>query len=88
MRLINIHIARPNIRLSVVADSTPLTWRALAKDVVTLAPRHAVSGPAVQTVSVGETYDFALTPPAPGPLRIEVRSQAGVLLATQRVIVE
>lgn len=57
----------------LLADSTPVTWRAVAKDGADLPPVQATERPARQAVSVGETHDFVYTPPVPGELRLELR---------------
>jgi hypothetical protein len=46
-----------------------------------------VTGPARQPISIGETYDFELTPRDVGAMRLEVRSAAGVVLATMPLVV-
>jgi hypothetical protein len=51
-------------------DSTPVTWRALAKDGADLTPALAVSGPARTAVAVGETRDFTFTPADTGAYRL------------------
>jgi FtsP/CotA-like multicopper oxidase with cupredoxin domain len=81
IRLINIHTFRPSIILRLARDSTPLTWRAVAKDGMDLPAERAGMGPAVQQMGNGETYDFEFTPREPGNFRITVSSGVGVLLA-------
>jgi len=60
--------------LVLVSDTTPVTWRALAKDGADLPAALATSRPARQSVSVGETYDFEFTPRDTRPLRLELRA--------------
>lgn len=60
-RFINMGLAGP-VRYTLQRDSTPVTWRALAKDGADLPPALAVARSAVTVVSVGETSDFAFTP--------------------------
>jgi manganese oxidase len=69
IRLINIS---PNVplTLSVLADSMPVHWRAIAKDGADLPAAQAVVLPAKLTIGVGETYDFEFTPEAAGELRL------------------
>ena len=57
----------------LLADSTPVTWRAVAKDGADLPPEQATERPARQAVAVGETHDFLYTPATPGELRLELR---------------
>lgn len=85
LRLINIHANRASLSASLVEDSLPTTWRAVAKDGIPLAADYATERPSQQRVSVGETYDFEFTPRAAGDLKIEVRAAAGALLAVQPI---
>ena len=83
LRIVDIHTFRPSMIARVLKDSTPVGWRAVAKDGMTLPPEHATMRPAVQQMGNGETYDFELVPTAPGDLRFTVSSAAGVLLVSQ-----
>jgi FtsP/CotA-like multicopper oxidase with cupredoxin domain len=83
LRLVDIHTFRPSMIARVVRDSTPVMWRAVAKDGMTLPPEQATMRPAVQQMGNGETYDFELVPTAPGDLRFTVSAAAGVLLVSQ-----
>jgi FtsP/CotA-like multicopper oxidase with cupredoxin domain len=86
-RFINITTSRPGIRVEVWRDSTLARWRAVAKDGADLPDTRRVMGPARQPITIGETYDFELTPPQSGAMRLEVRSGTGVLLATMPLAV-
>jgi hypothetical protein len=81
LRFINITIGRPSIRVELRRDTTLLTWRALAKDGGELPAARQFARPARQQISIGETYDFELTPDAVGEYRLEVRTGNGVLIA-------
>ena len=81
LRFINITTGRPSIRLELRRDTTLLTWRALAKDGGELPAARQLARPARQQISIGETYDFELTPAATGEYRLEVRTGSGVLIA-------
>ncbi|GLC26024.1 multicopper oxidase domain-containing protein [Roseisolibacter agri] len=63
-------------RLRVVgagpADTSLVVWRPLAKDGADLPAAYARPRSALAIVAVGETYDFALTPRAPGLYRMEL----------------
>ena len=85
LRLINIHTYRPSIILRLLRDSTALTWRAVAKDGMSLPPERALEVPAVQQMGNGETYDYEFTPKQPGAYRLIVTSGIGILLATQPI---
>ena len=86
-RLINITIGRPGIRVEVRRDTSLAEWRALAKDGADLPDKQRVMHRAVQQITIGETYDFELTPRERGAMRLEVRSGSGVLLATMPLVV-
>jgi hypothetical protein len=86
-RLINITVSRPGIRVEVSRDSSLVRWRSLAKDGADLPDERQVMQVARQPITIGETYDFVLTPPDAGPMRLEVRSGAGALLATMPFVV-
>jgi FtsP/CotA-like multicopper oxidase with cupredoxin domain len=79
LRLINIHPAGGAVVTLVAAgDSTPLAWRARAKDGADLPPHARVEGPArLRRFGVGETYDFEWTPARPmdAVLSVEVEGQ-------------
>lgn len=84
-RLINIHTNRPSLTVRLVRDSTPLSWRAVAKDGMDLPTERATMGRAVQMLGNGETYDFEFTPRGPGAFHVTVSTGVGVLLATMPV---
>jgi FtsP/CotA-like multicopper oxidase with cupredoxin domain len=83
LRIVDIHTFRPSMIARIVKDSTPVTWRAVAKDGMTLPAEQATVRPAVQQMGNGETYDFELVPTAAGDLRFTVSSAVGVLLVSQ-----
>lgn len=58
--------------LTLLSDTTPVRWRALAKDGADLPAALATERPARQLVSVGETYDFEVTLKEARPLRLEL----------------
>ena len=82
MRLLNLHTFRPSMRFEVTRDSTLVMWRAVAKDGADLPSPLATERRASQQLGNGETYDFEMTPSAPGDLRIDVRTGVGVLLVS------
>jgi FtsP/CotA-like multicopper oxidase with cupredoxin domain len=81
LRLINITTGRPNLRMELRRDTSLARWRMLAKDGAELPIDRQLVGVAQQLVSIGETFDVELTPPAPGPFRLEARTSSGRLLA-------
>jgi FtsP/CotA-like multicopper oxidase with cupredoxin domain len=80
LRMINITIARPGMRMELRSDSVVGTWRVIAKDGAELAAGRQVATPARQPISIGETVDVEVTPPRPGEMRLEARTARGVLL--------
>lgn len=87
IRLINITISRPGIRVEVRRDTALVHWRALAKDGADLPDERRVTTVARQPITIGETFDFELTPREPGAMRLEVRSGNGLVLATMPFLV-
>jgi FtsP/CotA-like multicopper oxidase with cupredoxin domain len=64
-RLINIGAAG-SVRFALRRDTTAVPWHPRAKDGADLPAALRAEQPAVQLVTVGETFDFELTPPGPG----------------------
>ncbi|HET9385474.1 MAG TPA: hypothetical protein VFO67_10025, partial [Gemmatimonadales bacterium] len=81
LRLINITLGRPSMRVEVRRDTTLLSWRARAKDGRELAATRQLVRPARQTISIGETYDVEFTPGEAGEYRLEVQRANGGRLA-------
>ncbi|HJQ27563.1 MAG TPA: multicopper oxidase domain-containing protein [Blastocatellia bacterium] len=82
LRLINITYNNSRLVVSLLAADTPVNWRAMAKDGADLPSAQAVTQPARQPLTVGETRDFEFQPTAAGDLRFEVRSADG----TRRIL--
>jgi len=77
LRIANI---TPNDRLlatSLVTEDHPVKWRAIAKDGADLPAQQATVQDAVQTISVGETYDYEFAPQAPGQYELRFCSDFG-----------
>jgi FtsP/CotA-like multicopper oxidase with cupredoxin domain len=85
LRIVDLHVFRPSMIVRLVRDSTPVAWRALAKDGMDLPPDRATTRRAIQQMGNGETYDFEITPTERADLRLTVSSGAGVLLAAMPV---
>lgn len=60
--------------VSLLHDGEPVTWRALAKDGADLPVAMQVDRAATFRADVGETLDFAWTPPADGAYQLVVRT--------------
>jgi len=73
--------------VSLLAGSSPVIWRAIAKDGADLPASQATERPAQQTVSVGETYDFEFQPQSTTELRLEVFRPARAAMAQSQVVV-
>jgi hypothetical protein len=86
-RLINITIGRPGLRVEVLRDTSLAHWRPVAKDGADLPNASRRLIPARQLISIGETFDFELTPSDAGAMRLEVRSGAGALLVRMPLVV-
>jgi FtsP/CotA-like multicopper oxidase with cupredoxin domain len=76
IRLIHIAASLP-LRFSILRDTVPVAWRAVAKDGADLPPGQALVRPARQIIGVGEAYDFEFTPETPGELRLVAKDLAG-----------
>ena len=87
LRLINITIGRPGISVEVMRDTSLVRWRALAKDGADLPDDGRVMRPARQLISIGETYDFELTPQETGNMQLMIRTAAGVIVGTMPLLV-
>lgn len=87
MRFITIGAAGP-FPYSLLHDSTPVTWRALAKDGAELPPSQRTMRPAaMQYVDVGETYDFEWRPD-PGEYELRVGAPRKRPFLVQKIIVK
>jgi FtsP/CotA-like multicopper oxidase with cupredoxin domain len=85
LRIVDVHTYRPSMIVRLLRDSTPATWRAIAKDGMDLPADRATVRRAVQQMGNGETYDFELAPTEAGALRLTVSAANGTLLAEMGV---
>jgi FtsP/CotA-like multicopper oxidase with cupredoxin domain len=69
----------------LLRDTLVLQWRPVAKDGADLPAPARAPRIARQVVSMGETYDFEVTPAERGLLRIEVRAAIGQRALLNRV---
>ena len=86
-RFINITPHDPLLTVSLLAGSSPVTWRAIAKDGADLPGSQATERPARQTVSVGETYDFEFEAEVMTDLRLEIFRPARAAMAQSQIVV-
>jgi FtsP/CotA-like multicopper oxidase with cupredoxin domain len=83
LRLINIGVAGI-VRFALQRDTTIVAWRAVAKDGADLPPSQATNRRAVQSVMVGEAYDFEFTPPERGSYTLSIDGPGGARGARRR----
>jgi manganese oxidase len=76
-RLINITPDDARVDTSMLMDRHPVQWRAIAKDGADLPPQQATMRDALQTISVGETYDFEFAPNTLGDYELRFCSALG-----------
>ncbi len=73
-RFINITPHDADGVISLRSEAGPVTWRAVGKDGWELPPAQAITKPAKQQITVGETYDFEYIPQRPGHVLLEVQA--------------
>ena len=88
MRFINLHVARPSMRMRLLRADTLLTWRSIAKDGMDLPIDQVQNGPSEIQMGNGETYDFDFVAADPGDIRLEVTNAGGALLASMPIHVQ
>lgn len=87
LRVMNITLNGPNLRMRLVRDGGPELWLPRAKDGADIpVPRRRPIRAELQA-SIGETYDFMYTPESPGELSFEVRLGNYRLIASQPITV-
>jgi FtsP/CotA-like multicopper oxidase with cupredoxin domain len=86
-RFINIAPHDPLLTVSLLAGSSPVRWRAIAKDGADLPVSQATQRPARQTVSVGETYDFEFESRSSAELRLEVFRPSRAAIGQSQIVV-
>ena len=87
LRFINI-TANNDVLTAFLLDRFDLVaWKPVAKDGATLPSEQRTPRPARQLVSVGETYDFEITPSGPQNLWLEIRRGNGEWVLQAPVVV-
>jgi len=79
LRVINITIARPGLRVSLRQDSSLVRWKVVARDGAQLPVDRQIEEPAARTVTIGQTVDVELKPERPGTLRLTTEANIGPL---------
>lgn len=88
LRFINITADTVAMTVQLSARFDPLQWTMVAKDGADTPPAQRVVRPARQLISVGETYDFEVTPvTGQGALWLELRRGNGEQLLQWPVLV-
>jgi len=76
-RFVNMTPNDSLVGISLTTEGHPGKWRALAKDGADLPTQRAIVLDALQTISVGETYDFEFAPKEPGDYELRFSSSLG-----------
>jgi FtsP/CotA-like multicopper oxidase with cupredoxin domain len=82
IRIINITIGRPGLRMELRQDTALVNWRPLAKDGADIPSADRTLRKGTQTLSIGETMDVEFSPMRPGEYRLEAKSTLGASLGT------
>jgi FtsP/CotA-like multicopper oxidase with cupredoxin domain len=82
LRMVNITVARPGLRVALHQDTSLVSWRLLARDGAELAEHRRVVRPASQPLTIGQTIDVEITPRAIGTLQLSARAAVGPVLRT------
>jgi FtsP/CotA-like multicopper oxidase with cupredoxin domain len=82
LRVINITIARPGLRVSLRQDSSLVRWKLVSRDGAQLPVERQIDEPAVRAVTIGQTFDVELKPERPGTLRLTTVANVGPLRGT------
>lgn len=72
LRFINLHVARPNMRMRLLKGDKPLTWRSIAKDGMDLPSDQSREEASEVQMGNGETFDFEFVPAERGDLTLAV----------------
>jgi FtsP/CotA-like multicopper oxidase with cupredoxin domain len=80
VRIINITVGRPGLRMELRRDGVVSQWRVVAKDGADIPVARRRTAAAHQPVSIGETVDIEIAPAAAGEMRLEARTATGDLL--------
>lgn len=69
-RLINMTTFHPDVIVSLASANGTATWTPIARDGADLPASHRTARTAVQTVTIGQTRDYAFTAPGPEEYRL------------------
>jgi FtsP/CotA-like multicopper oxidase with cupredoxin domain len=85
LRFINVHTARPSMRMRLLDGDNLTTWRIIAKDGMDLPADQLRDRPSEIQMGNGEAYDAEFVPTQTGKLRIDITAGNGVLLTSMFV---
>jgi len=86
LRFINITADAVALTVQLISRFDPVQWTLAGKDGAATPPAQRTARQARQLITVGETYDFEVTP-GPGPLWLELRRGNGEQLIQWAVLV-
>jgi len=86
LRFINITADAVALTVQLISRFDPVQWTLVGKDGAAAPPAQRTGRQARQLITVGETYDFDVTP-GPGPLWLELRRGNGEQLIQWAVLV-
>lgn len=87
LRLLNVTAGTPNLQYWLVGTSPTVLWRPLARDGYELPVHQRGLRRAEEFVAMGQIADFEFLAPPPGPLALELRNGAGLLLTRQPFVI-
>ncbi|HJR36579.1 MAG TPA: multicopper oxidase domain-containing protein [Gemmatimonadales bacterium] len=83
LRLLNVTAATPNLQYWLAGSGPTFLWRPLARDGYDLPVHQRGLRRAEEFVAMGQIADFEFVAPPTGPLALELRNGAGLLLTKQ-----
>ena len=83
LRLLNVTAATPNLQYWLAGSGPTVLWRPLARDGYDLPVHQRGLRRAEESVAMGQIADFEFVAPPSGPLALELRNGAGLLLTKQ-----
>jgi FtsP/CotA-like multicopper oxidase with cupredoxin domain len=84
-RLMNITMGAPGLAFSLVRNTGPVQWTPLGKDGYRIPPWQSAPRRSVQSVSIGETYDFEVQAADTTSATLELRTPSGALVTSQAI---
>ena len=79
LRIINITVARPGLRVAMRQDSSLVRWKLLARDGAELPVQRQIEESADRLLTIGQTIDVELKPQRPGTMRLSTVANVGPL---------